>query len=50
VRFDASGINPLSDGYELVLSTCWPFHALTSGPDRYLLHATMIGTSPRING
>src|ERR1700755_96548 len=33
VRFDASGINPLSDGYELVLSTCWPFDALTSGPD-----------------
>jgi sortase A len=43
VRFDASGIDPLSDGYELVLSTCWPFDALTSGPDRYLLHATLIG-------
>lgn len=43
VRFDASGIDPLSNGYELVLSTCWPFDALTSGPDRYLLHATMIG-------
>jgi sortase A len=50
VRFDASGINPLSDGYELVLSTCWPFDALTPGPDRYLLHATLIGTAPRING
>jgi sortase A len=43
VRFDASGIDPLADGYQLVLSTCWPFDALTSGPDRYLLHATMIG-------
>jgi sortase A len=43
VRFDASGIDPLSGGYELVLSTCWPFDALTPGPDRYLLHATMIG-------
>ena len=43
VRFDASGIDPLSDGYELVLSTCWPFDALTSGPERYLLHATLIG-------
>lgn len=43
VRFDNSGIDPLSKGYELVLSTCWPFDALTSGPDRYLLHATMIG-------
>lgn len=42
VRFDSSGIDPLSDGYELVLSTCWPFGALTSGPERYLLHATMI--------
>jgi sortase A len=42
VRFDASGIDPLSDGYELVLSTCWPLDALTPGPERYLLHATMI--------
>jgi sortase A len=42
VRFDASGIDPLGNGYELVLSTCWPFDAVTSGPDRYILHATMI--------
>jgi len=42
VRFDASGIDPLGDKYELVLSTCWPFDAVTSGPDRYVLHATMI--------
>jgi sortase A len=49
-RFDASGIDPLSDGYELILSTCWPFDALTPGPDRYLLHATMIGTASRLNG
>jgi sortase A len=42
VRFDASGIDPLAQGYHLVLSTCWPFDALTSGPDRYLLHATLI--------
>jgi LPXTG-site transpeptidase (sortase) family protein len=42
VRFDASGIDPLTDGYELVLSTCFPFDALTSGPDRYLVHATLI--------
>jgi sortase A len=46
VRFDASGIDPLSDGYELVLATCWPFDALTSGPERYLLHATMIAPGP----
>jgi sortase A len=43
VRFDASGIDPVGGQYELVLSTCWPFDALTPGPDRYLLHATMIG-------
>jgi sortase A len=42
VRFDASGIDPLADGYGLVLSTCWPFDALVSGPERYLLHATLI--------
>jgi sortase A len=41
VRFDNSGIDPLTSGYELVLSTCWPFDALTPGPERYLLHATM---------
>lgn len=41
-RFDASGIDPLASGHQLVLSTCWPFDALTPGPDRYLLHATMI--------
>ena len=42
VRFDQSGIDPLTEQYELVLSTCWPFDALTSGPERYLLHATLI--------
>jgi sortase A len=43
VRFDASGIDPSGNGYELVLSTCWPFDAVTPGPGRYLVHATMIG-------
>jgi sortase A len=42
VRFDASGIDPLTDGYELVLSTCWPFDAITPSPDRYLLRATLM--------
>lgn len=46
VRFDASGIDPLGDKYELVLSTCWPFDAIASGPDRYILHATMIQPVP----
>src|SRR5438105_12710421 len=30
VRFDAAGIDPLTDRHELVLSTCWPFDALTA--------------------
>jgi sortase A len=42
VRFDASGIDPVAQDSELVLSTCWPFDALTPGPERYVLHATMI--------
>jgi sortase A len=42
VRFDQSGIDPITDQHELVLSTCWPFDALTSGPERYLLHAPLI--------
>jgi sortase A len=46
VRFDASGIDPLTNGHELVLSTCWPLDAITSGPLRYVVHATMIGYSP----
>lgn len=44
VRFDASGIDPATQGHELALSTCWPFDALTPGPERYVLHATLIGT------
>jgi len=42
VRFDESGLDPLGDGHELALSTCWPFDALTPGPQRYLLRATLI--------
>ncbi len=42
VRFDASGIDPATQDYELVLTTCWPFDAVTSGPERYILHATLI--------
>jgi sortase A len=43
VRFDASGIDPATQDFELVLATCWPFDAVTSGPERYLLHATLTG-------
>jgi len=48
VRFDQSGIDPFSDGHELVLSTCWPLDAVTPGPDRYLLHATLIEPQPYV--
>ncbi|MCP1847936.1 MULTISPECIES: class GN sortase [unclassified Bradyrhizobium] len=50
VRFDQSGIDPLTDRRELVLSTCWPFDALRSGPERYLLHATLVETDSRPRG
>jgi sortase A len=43
VRFDASGIDPATQDFELVLSTCWPFDAVTSGPERYVLHGVLIG-------
>lgn len=43
VRFDASGLDAAAVGFELVLATCWPFDAVTSGPERYILHATLIG-------
>jgi sortase A len=44
VRFDASGIDPTAQDVELVLTTCWPFDAVTEGPERYVLHAILIGT------
>ena len=44
VRFDASGIDAAARAAELVLATCWPFDAVASGPERYILHATLIGT------
>ncbi|MDE5456861.1 class GN sortase [Bradyrhizobium sp. CSA112] len=49
VHFDASGIDPFADGHHLVLSTCWPFDALTQGPERYLVHATMIVSVPDLH-
>ena len=42
VNFDQSGIDPLADGYRLVLSTCWPLDTATPGPLRYLVHADMV--------
>jgi sortase A len=42
VRADAPGIDPSANGTELVLTTCWPFDAVTPGPERYVLHASLI--------
>jgi sortase A len=42
VRFDATGLDPLIARHELVLSTCWPFDAVTPGPLRYVLHAALL--------
>ena len=44
VHFDASEIDATAPGFGLVLATCWPFDAVTPGPERYILHATLIGT------
>lgn len=41
VPFDASGIDAQAAGYELALSTCWPLDAITPGPLRYVVHATL---------
>ncbi|APO49535.1 class GN sortase [Bradyrhizobium diazoefficiens] len=45
VRFDASGIDPATQDAELVLATCWPFDAVTSGPERYVLHGVLMGAN-----
>jgi len=42
VRFVASGIDPLVEGYHLILSTCWPLDAMTPGPMRYLVSAELL--------
>jgi sortase A len=42
VRFDNSGIDPATQDFELVLTTCWPLDAVVPGPERYVLHATLI--------
>jgi sortase A len=42
VPHDALEIDAATSRRELILSTCWPFDAVTSGPLRYVLHATML--------
>lgn len=39
VRWNRSGIPVEASGRHLVLATCWPFDAATSGPMRYVVEA-----------
>lgn len=43
VRWDATGIDADASGNWLVLSTCWPFDAVTQGDMRYVVRAQMVG-------
>jgi sortase A len=42
VHWDTSGIDPASPGRRLVLTTCWPLDAVTSGPLRYVVSARLV--------
>jgi sortase A len=40
--WNKSGIDRNASGFNLVLSTCYPFGAITPGPLRYLVHAELV--------
>ena len=40
--WNKSGIDRNAAGFNLVLSTCYPFGAVTHGPLRYLVHAELV--------
>jgi sortase A len=40
--WNKSGIDRNAIGFNLVLSTCYPFNAITPGPLRYLVHAELV--------
>jgi sortase A len=40
--WNKSGIDRNASGFNLVLSTCYPFNAITPGPLRYLVHAELV--------
>ena len=42
VDWNSSGIDRNAAGFNLVLSTCYPFGAITHGPLRYLVHAELV--------
>ena len=45
VRWDASGLDPDAPGRRLILATCWPLDAVTSGPERLLVEAALDQTA-----
>lgn len=44
-RWDEAEIDPNARGVHLVLTTCFPFDAMTSGPLRYLVYADLDHTA-----
>ena len=40
--WNRSGIDRNAAGFNLVLSTCYPFGAITTSPQRYLVHAELV--------
>lgn len=46
VPYDASGIDAHDAGTGLALTTCWPLDAVTDGPLRYVVHATLQSEQP----
>ncbi|WP_168879100.1 class GN sortase [Rhizobium sp. P28RR-XV] len=44
-RWDEAGIDPDARGVHLVLATCFPFDAVTSGPLRYLVYGDLEETA-----
>ena len=42
VDWNKSGLDRHAKGFNLVLSTCYPFGAITRGPLRYLVHAELV--------
>jgi sortase A len=46
VDWNKSGIDAHATGFNLVLSTCYPFDAITHGSRRYLVHAELTPSPP----
>jgi sortase A len=46
-EFLLSALN--SENERLILTTCWPFHSSTAGPNRYILTADILKNSKDIN-